>query len=55
MKTVEVYSKYNGAAYGLKFSGSDDLAIVTHKQWKTQKGAIRWAEQNGYTVVIKIA
>lgn len=40
----------NGQYYGLKNRENNQVLFAAPNNWKTEKGAIRWAEKNGYEV-----
>lgn len=50
---VRIYEMNYGTTtkyYGL-MNAEDNTPLMNFHVWKTEKGAIRWAEKNGYKVV----
>ena len=50
---VKVYCINKGTAsqyFGLKNAEENMVLYAAPNNWKTEKGATRWAEKNGYTV-----
>lgn len=51
---VKIYCMNKGTAsqhYGLKNAEENMVLYGAPNNWKTEKGAIRWAEKNGMKVV----
>ena len=51
---VKIYCINRGTPaqfFGLKLADENQVLPYAPNNWKTERGAIRWAEKNGYTVV----
>lgn len=40
----------NSQYYGLKNAEEDQVLYFAPNNWKTEKGAIKWAEKHGYEI-----
>ena len=50
--SIYVINKGTSSQYfGLKDAEENQVLYYAPNNWKTEKGAIRWAERNGYEVV----
>lgn len=50
VKTYCINKGQSTQYFGLMNAKSGDVLIYAPNNWKTEKGALRWAVKNGYTI-----